>query len=305
MITLDSPVAAVLGDHKKQARAASSERLGLRTVGDLLRHFPRRYVEDRRADHGRRAPRGRDAHRGRRDRPQRAEDLPGPAHRPARRTGWTRRSSTDGPSLRMTFFAKNKHIAEWQARPAAGRPPRHLPRQGRAASGTSGSSRNPQMVLFGSDDGRGRRRSCRWTRSASSTRSTRSPRASSSWDLQRAVAFALTVVDDVPDADPGRRARTSTTLLDVRTALELDPRARRLRPGHAAPSAGSGSRRRWSPSWCWPGAAGRCAASAPRRGPAARAGCSRRSTSGCRSSSPPASARSAPRSSTTWPSRTR
>ena len=32
-----------------------------------------------------------------------------------------------------------------------------------------------------------------------------------SWDLQRAVAFALTVVDDVPDLLPGRRARATTT----------------------------------------------------------------------------------------------
>ena len=44
MITLDSPVTAVLGD-TKQARQDRGQGLGLRTVGDLLRHFPRRYVE--------------------------------------------------------------------------------------------------------------------------------------------------------------------------------------------------------------------------------------------------------------------
>ena len=43
MIGLDSPVVAVLGDHQKKS-AAIEERLGLRTVGDLLHHFPRRYI---------------------------------------------------------------------------------------------------------------------------------------------------------------------------------------------------------------------------------------------------------------------
>ncbi len=42
-ITPDSPIAAVFGNsHKK--RKLAEEGLGLRTIGDLLRHFPRRYV---------------------------------------------------------------------------------------------------------------------------------------------------------------------------------------------------------------------------------------------------------------------
>ena len=42
-ITPDSPIGAVFGNsHKK--RKLAEEGLGLRTVGDLLRHFPRRYV---------------------------------------------------------------------------------------------------------------------------------------------------------------------------------------------------------------------------------------------------------------------
>lgn len=43
-ITPDSPVAAVFGNHHKKRKLAE-EGLGLHTVGDLLRHFPRRYVE--------------------------------------------------------------------------------------------------------------------------------------------------------------------------------------------------------------------------------------------------------------------
>ncbi len=43
-ITPDSPIAAVFGSsHKK--RKLAEEGLGLATIGDLLRHFPRRYVE--------------------------------------------------------------------------------------------------------------------------------------------------------------------------------------------------------------------------------------------------------------------
>jgi ATP-dependent DNA helicase RecG len=44
VITADSPVAAVFGrQHKKRKRVEDG--LGLRTVGDLLHHFPRRYLE--------------------------------------------------------------------------------------------------------------------------------------------------------------------------------------------------------------------------------------------------------------------
>ncbi|CAM3611547.1 ATP-dependent DNA helicase RecG [Nocardioides zeicaulis] len=42
-ITPDSPIAAVFGNHHKKRKLAE-EGLGLHTVGDLLRHFPRRYV---------------------------------------------------------------------------------------------------------------------------------------------------------------------------------------------------------------------------------------------------------------------
>ena len=44
MITLDSPVAAVLGDNKGK-RSRIVEGLGIETVRDLLRHFPRRYLK--------------------------------------------------------------------------------------------------------------------------------------------------------------------------------------------------------------------------------------------------------------------
>ena len=79
----------------------------------------------------------------------------------------------------------------------------------------------------------------RWPCSASTTRtptrrsappSTRSRRlfplypltkGVESWDLQRAIAFALTVVDEVPDPLPAGRARASTTCSTSTTALQL------------------------------------------------------------------------------------
>ncbi|MCF6377130.1 ATP-dependent DNA helicase RecG [Nocardioides KLBMP 9356] len=42
-ITPDSPIGAVFGSHHKKRKLAE-EGLGLRTVGELLRHFPRRYI---------------------------------------------------------------------------------------------------------------------------------------------------------------------------------------------------------------------------------------------------------------------
>jgi ATP-dependent DNA helicase RecG len=42
-ITPESPIGAVFGNHHKKRKLAE-ENLGLATVGDLLRHFPRRYV---------------------------------------------------------------------------------------------------------------------------------------------------------------------------------------------------------------------------------------------------------------------
>ena len=44
MISLDSPVATVLGAQKPAKVKKITEGLGIRTVGDLLFHFPRRYV---------------------------------------------------------------------------------------------------------------------------------------------------------------------------------------------------------------------------------------------------------------------
>ena len=44
-ITFDSPITAVLGATTPARRKKFTDGLGLATVGDLLHHFPRRYLE--------------------------------------------------------------------------------------------------------------------------------------------------------------------------------------------------------------------------------------------------------------------
>ncbi len=215
MINLDSPIATVLGD-KGAKRKRISEGLGIETVGDLLHHFPRRYVKTGELT--------------------KVDDLqPGQmltlvgeivesrvnsyndrrTGRPAYRLDTVLK--TDGPSLRMSFFAQKKHISDWQASRL---------RVGRTGVFVGGVSRfrdswqltNPQMVLFGTsaDD----------DNALLSLESIGAlyplyplTKGIDSWDLQRAVAFALTVLDDLPELLPDG-VREQYDVLDVRTALD-------------------------------------------------------------------------------------
>ncbi len=213
MITLDSPVATVLGDQKKK-RDAIVERLGLRTVGDLLHHFPRRYLKT-----------------GELSRVERLHDgemltISGQLGSPKvnnytdRRTGRTAyRVDTvvhaDGARLRMSFFAQSKRIADWNAERLA---------EGRRGIfiGKVGSFRgdwqltNPQMVLFGSGGEDLAELSLETLRAYYPIYPL--TKGLDSWDLQKAIAFALTVVDEVPDLLPAG-VREEYDLLDARQAL--------------------------------------------------------------------------------------
>ncbi|MBZ5737069.1 ATP-dependent DNA helicase RecG [Nocardioides mangrovi] len=215
MIGLDSPVGAVLGDHKKKSDAIE-ERLGIRTVGDLLHHFPRRYIrtgELTRVD---------GLHEG--EMLTISGRLGEPELKPYndRRTGRTAyRVETevyaDGARLQMSFFAKSRGVAEWnQRRLAEGRRGIFLGKVGRFRS--TWQLTNPQMVLFG-DGGE--------DLAELSLDALRAfypiyplTKSVDSWDLQKAIAFALTVVDDVPDLLPAE-VRERYDLLDARRALEL------------------------------------------------------------------------------------
>jgi ATP-dependent DNA helicase RecG len=115
VISLDSPVAAVLGAQKPAKVKKITEGLGIRTVGDLLLHFPRRYVRTGELT------KVTDLHSG--------EMLTVVGEivestvntyldRRSRRTAYRLDTTlqTDGPSLRMSFFAKSKGVSEWHAR---------------------------------------------------------------------------------------------------------------------------------------------------------------------------------------------
>ena len=146
MINLDSPIETVLGDQTK-IRKKIVEGLGLRTVGDLLHHFPRRYIKTGELT------KVADLEQGQ------FLTVVGEIVKSDEKTYTDRRTgrpayrletvlSTGGPSLKMTFFAKTQHVAGWHAR--------RLPVGHRGLFLGQVSSfqstwqlTNPKMVLFG------------------------------------------------------------------------------------------------------------------------------------------------------------
>jgi ATP-dependent DNA helicase RecG len=219
VIDLDSPVETVLGEPKDKRSRTRNERiveaLGIETVGDLLHHFPRRYVETGQLTSLETLEKGQfltlvgeiaksqvNTYQDRR------------THRTAYRLDVTLR--TDGPSLRMSFFAKNKGIAAWQA--------------GRLNEGRRGiflgqadtfrgewQLTNPQMVLFGSDQ----EDSAQLSLESIGAFYPIYPltKGVESWDLQRAISFARTMVEELPDLMPAD-VRRQYDVLDARQALD-------------------------------------------------------------------------------------
>jgi ATP-dependent DNA helicase RecG len=218
LISLDSPVAAVLGAQTKRGTAkALTERLGVRTVGDLLFHFPRRYVRTGELTEVKELTSGQmltvvgeivesevNTYLDRR------------TGRPAYRLDTV--LQTDGPALRMSFFSKKERISKHHAKQFA------VGRRGLFAGSVSTfrgkwQLTNPKMVLFGADD--------------VATDETLGATVASvkalfplypqtkgvdSWDIQRAIAFALTVIDEPPDPLP-EAVRREHRLPDLATAM--------------------------------------------------------------------------------------
>lgn len=210
MITLDSPVETVLGGAAKKV-AKVRDALGLHTVGDLLRHFPRTYLKVGELTAVEELVKGQPL-----TVVGRVSDCAVRTY-PDRRTGRTAYRvevvlQTDGPDLRMTFFSKHKGGAEFH--------------RSRNEVGTTGvfigkvdsfngrwQLTNPTMVPL---DGVG-------ATTYAERGETELPLADAagqaavaglralfpvypstagveSWDLQAAIAFALTVLE--PPADP-------------------------------------------------------------------------------------------------------
>jgi len=220
VITLDSPIQSVLGDHKKAEKIVSG--LGLRTVGDLLHHFPRRYLNTAKLTSVPELQEGQML-------TVLGEVLGSKVHsytdrrtnRPAYRVETI--LQTDGPRLSMTFFSKRKHIAEWNAS--------RLSEGARGVFiGKAGSFNgrwqltNPQMVLFadpahgGAD---GVPEDAAMTIEALTDVFPIYPLTAGvlSWDIQRAVRFAREVVTGIEDALP-EQVRHDHQIIDLRTAYD-------------------------------------------------------------------------------------
>jgi ATP-dependent DNA helicase RecG len=217
MIDFDSPVAAVLGE-KSAKRKRITEGLGIGTVGELLGHFPRRYVKT-----------------GELTKVAALEpgqmltvigeiircDLKSHTDRRTGRAAYRVETvlSTDGPSLRMTFFAKHKRTAEWRARTLG--PGRRGLFLGQVTSfQSSWQLTNPKMVLFGPGEQGDQEGEAAWLKDVGEYYPIYPlTKGIESWDLQRAITFARTVLDDVPELLPDD-VRASHDLVDARTALD-------------------------------------------------------------------------------------
>jgi ATP-dependent DNA helicase RecG len=218
VITLDSPVQAVLGDHKKAEKIATG--LKLRTVGDLLHHFPRRYLNTAKLTSvsdlreglmltvlGEIVATKLHSYKDRRtDRlAYRVETI----------------LQTDGPRLSMTFFSKKKHTAEWNER-------RLAPGTRGVFMGKAGSFNgrwqltHPQMVLFGNAaDDAGIPEDAAMTIEALTDVFPIYPLTAGvlSWDLQRAIRFAREVVTGIEDPLPPA-LKHAYQILDLREAFD-------------------------------------------------------------------------------------
>jgi ATP-dependent DNA helicase RecG len=219
VITLDSSVTTVLGASAKRDKIVKN--LHIATVGDLLRHFPRRYVETGRLT--------------------RVDDLEvgqmltviGEIGQSKQHTYTDRRTGqpayrletvlrTDGPSLRMTFFAKRRQTAQWQERKLpAGARGLFL---GKAETfNNEWKLTNPRMVLFSTpDEAEGADASVDIaTVEAIGAYFPIYPLTAKveTWDLQRAITFARSIVEDLPELVP-EAVRRELDLLDITRAYD-------------------------------------------------------------------------------------
>ncbi|GAB2984904.1 ATP-dependent DNA helicase RecG [Nocardioides montaniterrae] len=218
MIDLDSPLTAVLGAAAPAKRSKIEKGLGLRTVGDLLHHFPRRYLETgslTKVDElkpgqmlcvvGEIARCDIKAYTDRR------------TGRPAYRVEAVLR--TDGPHLKMTFFAKNQGTAGWHAkRVAEGNRGVFLGKADRFRD--QWQLVNPSMIIFGGAGG-DEPDEAPITPDEIGTYFPIYPltKGVETWDLARAVKFALDVIGEIPEVLPAG-VRDEYDVLPIRQAYD-------------------------------------------------------------------------------------
>ncbi|MFC5179148.1 ATP-dependent DNA helicase RecG [Nocardioides taihuensis] len=221
MISLDSPVTTVLGSRGKKTDAVV-DKLGLRTVGDLLDHFPRRYLKTAELTDVSEVEEGQQL------------VVVGEILSSTLRTYTDRRTGRTayrvetmlrtggGPSLQMTFFAKRRQVAEFFADQVPEGQRGLFTGQAKVFK-NQWQLTNPRMMVFGAVQGP----------DGELDEATRATLASlrglypiypltkgvESWDLQRAISFARTVLDEVPELVP-EEVRREHDLLDARTAYD-------------------------------------------------------------------------------------
>ncbi|MDN5893200.1 MAG: ATP-dependent DNA helicase RecG, partial [Nocardioides sp.] len=219
-IGLDSPIEAVLGSRKtdKGNATALEKNLGLRTVGDLLWHFPRDYLktgevstvtglEDGQPLTVVATVLGTEV----------KEFFNRRTQKMAARLEAT--IKTDGPVLTLTIFARHRGAAEWHER-------RLRPGAVGVFTGKVSSFRNrwqlanPQMIMIDDDPDDAASESA--LALAHGLKALfpiyRVTGKVQTWDLARVISFALTVIDDVPDSFPPH-LRERFGVVDTGTAL--------------------------------------------------------------------------------------
>jgi ATP-dependent DNA helicase RecG len=212
----DARLATVAGKHAPKIEKA----FGYRTVGDLLGHYPRRWVErGSLSDLGDVSDLGEgpDVHVTVVGRVVRSQQHP---YSDRRRGGTAYRLeaqvATEDARLLLTFFDKAKHTADWRLRELG---------TGRSGlfSGKVGTFRgalqlvNPQTRMFGAegDDGAAAAEELRLPRLIPLYPATA---AVQSWQLADAIALALDLVHEVPEVLP-EEVRRAHDFLAARQAL--------------------------------------------------------------------------------------
>ena len=213
-ITWDSKLATVAGNGAPKIEKA----FGYRTVGDLLQHYPRRWVDKGSlSDLGSIEP---DEHVTVIGEVVRAK-LHSYADR--RRGGMAYRLevvvATEHHQLSVTYFDKKKHIAEW-------RESSMLPGRTGLFSGKVGTFRgqlqltNPQNQMFGAPGEAGEDAAItHWDSIPQLITIYPASAAVQSWQLADAIALALDLVGEVPELLP-EVVRTERGFLSARQALK-------------------------------------------------------------------------------------
>jgi len=213
-ITWDSKLATVAGHHAAKIEKA----FGYTTVGDLLQHYPRRWVDKGSlSDLGAIVPDEHVTVIARVVRARRHE------YHDRRRGGVAYRLevtvATEKDELALTFFDKKRHVADWREKDV---------RAGRTGlfSGKVGTFRgqlqltNPQTQMFG-EPGAGESEdeaTTAWDKIPQLVTIYPASAAVQSWQISDAIALALDLVEEVPEVLP-EELRTSHDLLPAAQAL--------------------------------------------------------------------------------------